>query len=1434
MKNLMLVLGTVCMSILGFGQKEWSASYQKSRSFIENIGQFDEFENSNTGKIKYAVDFGSTRIFFGESGICYSFLEAVKIPKEEREALAQKLGNQPQSHKQYEKLVGKFRFKADEVNMTWNGKSKQSILTAENETEDYHNYAVNNASGVLEAASGAKGYQKLIYKNIYPNIDVEYTVHPEIGIKYAIILNPGAKPELVDMFFDRNVQLVNGELSISTLFGPIIDHAPITFYGSDQDASIASAFVLKDNHVHFHLGEYNHKKVVTIDPWTQTPVFATNWDIVWECERDGSGNVYILGGIMPMQILKYNPTGTLQWTYNTPYDTSNVWLGTFAVDNAGNSYVTAGSVAQIQKVSTAGAMLVNNASPGGILSSAEFWTISFNCDQTSLIIGGTGGALLQLDAVIYNVNTSNLNITNQQFISNGPMFGIPPDIEEVRAITSAPNGKYYFMTHDTIGFMNDNFTLCPNGSSSFFKTTHGANFGYKCEDFRFDNTGLCALAADETALYMHRGSQLQKRSLTTGAIISTVAIPGGAYNSVFLGGNTVSNSGIAVDDCGNVYVGSTNGVYKFNSSLVQQAFYPTSFKVYDVEVNSGGEIIACGGTGTSNDASRSGGVQTFAASACIPIASTCCDASICIPQNLCVTDPAITLTPATPGGTWSGTGVNASGSFNPTVAGVGSHSITYTLPCGSETITILVSSCASLQVCEETNGNVTVSSGVGPYTWQVFTPATTIPITTQAQCTACGYSWFFGQCLNGVIPVTSCSTPAGWVTFGTGTTVTPPAGATQIQVIDNTGNTLTFNPANVLPCGSNPCPTLNTTISNQTNINCLGNTNGSATVTATGGSGPYNYTWTPGNLTGGTQSNLAAGTYTVNITDANNCPGSTTVNISQPTALAATATATPSACGAGTGTATVTASGGTGTYTYSWSPSGGSAATASNLSPGAYTVTVTDGNSCTTNATANVSATNGPTISVVSSTNVSCNGGNNGSATVSATGGSGTLTYSWTPGNLSGTNQNNLAAGTYTVTVTDGSGCSNATSVQITQPAAIVLNAGTTVPADCGVNNGSASITASGGTGNLSYAWSPNVSTTASATNIASGNYTVTVTDQSACSATINVVVPNSNGPTVTIQNTNNVSCFGLNNGSATANVTGGTAPYTYFWSPSGGSLANASGLSAGTYTVSVTDVDGCIGSASVTITAPNAIAITETIIDSDCASNNGQISVVASGGSGPYTYAWQPNSSSSSTVNGLAAGTYTVTVTDAQNCSATETYIVDVQGTIPVSVSPSSATIFEGESVVLTASGGISYTWTPSNGLSCDDCAETTASPSSSTIFTVTATDASGCQGEADVLITVIPICGEVFVPTVLSPNGAQQDDNRMACVYGNCIQTMTYSIYNRWGEKVFETQDPSNCWDGTYKGQPMNPGVFAYKLQATLITGQDIEQSGNITLLK
>jgi hypothetical protein len=323
---------------------------------------------------------------------------------------------------------------------------------------------------------------------------------------------------------------------------------------------------------------------------------------------------------MPMQILKYNATGTLQWTYNTPYDTSNVWLGTFAVDNAGNSYVTAGSVAKIHKISPSGTFQLNNSNPGGML--AEFWAIAFNCDETSLVIGGTGGTILQTNAVIYEISTSNLTVIDQQFVSNGSNTSFPPNLEEVRSITSSKNGKYYFMTQDTMGYMNDFFNLCPNGTTSFYKRNHGASWGYKLENYRYDNSGICALAADPYHLFINRGNKIEKRTLPDCFFIQDNTIPGGQYNTLFPSGHSVGNSGIAIDQCGNVYVGSTTGVVKFDNGLIQQAFYPTNFTVYDLEINTNGELIAVGGTGTSTSSTRSGCIRSFAIGACAPQTST--------------------------------------------------------------------------------------------------------------------------------------------------------------------------------------------------------------------------------------------------------------------------------------------------------------------------------------------------------------------------------------------------------------------------------------------------------------------------------------------------------------------------------------------------------------------------------------------------------------------------------------------------------------------------------------------------------------------------------------------------------------------------------------------------------------------------------------------
>jgi len=297
-----------------------------------------------------------------------------------------------------------------------------------------------------------------------------------------------------------------------------------------------------------------------------------------------------------------------------------------------------------------------------------------------------------LRAAAHKINTATGAVSSTQNYAIGPMTSIPPGVQEIRAICDSPNGKYYFLTQDTVGAFSQNVNLCDTNYNLILKVPNNYSLGYKCENYRYEDSGICAIKANNSFFYTQNGSNVHKRSLSNGAILATATIPGGAATTS-LGDYSVSNSGIDLDDCGNVYVGSSNGVEKFDANLAQLATYPTSFKVYDVHVNLSGDIIACGSTGNSSSNSRSGYVQTFAASACAPLASNCCDATICPVQNQCVTGSPITLTAATAGGTWSGPGMSANGTFNPATAGTGTHTITYTSPCGHETQTMIVRPC---------------------------------------------------------------------------------------------------------------------------------------------------------------------------------------------------------------------------------------------------------------------------------------------------------------------------------------------------------------------------------------------------------------------------------------------------------------------------------------------------------------------------------------------------------------------------------------------------------------------------------------------------------------------------------------------------------------------------------------------------------------------
>ncbi|REC52034.1 hypothetical protein DRF62_16305, partial [Chryseobacterium piscium] len=372
-----------------------------------------------------------------------------------------------------------------------------------------------------------------------------------------------------------------------------------------------------------------------------------------------------------------------------------------------------------------------------------------------------------------------------------------------------------------------------------------------------------------------------------------------------------------------------------------------------------------------------------------------------------------------------------------------------------------------------------------------------------------------------------------------------------------------------------------------TNIACNGGSTGAINLTPTGGSAPYTFNW-GGGITTEDRTGLSAGTYTVTITDANGCTGTVTATVTQPTAMSATVSQTNVSCNSGSnGTAGIVVTGGTAPYTYSWSPSGGTAATASGLVAGAYTVTVTDANACIITRTVTITqptAISGTTVV----TNIACNGGLTGAINLTPTGGSAPYTFNW-GGGITTEDRTGLAAGTYTVTITDANGCTGTVTATVTQPTAMSATVSQTNVSCNSGSNGTAGIVVTGGTAPYTYAWSPSGGTAATASGLVAGAYTVTVTDANACTITRTVTITQPTAISGTTVVTN-IACNGGSTGAINLTPTGGSAPYTFNW---GGGITteDRTGLAAGTYTVTITDANGCTGIVTATVTQSTAVA---------------------------------------------------------------------------------------------------------------------------------------------------------------------------------------------------------------------------------------------------
>jgi hypothetical protein len=560
-------------------------------------------------------------------------------------------------------------------------------------------------------------------------------------------------------------------------------------------------------------------------------------------------------------------------------------------------------------------------------------------------------------------------------------------------------------------------------------------------------------------------------------------------------------------------------------------------------------------------------------------------------------------------------------------------------------------------------------------------------------------------------------------------------------------------------------PVVLSVIMANTPASCNGVCDGTATATPSGGTTPYTYQWNAaGNLgTAITANALCVGAPSVVVTDANGCTVTGNTTITQPTAIVINTSSTPSTCGNADGQACATISGGTGPYTQSWIPGGQTGLCANLVLAGSYTITVTDANSCTQTATVNVSDAGAPTATITASTNVSCNGGTNGSATVVAAGGTAPYTYLWNGGSTpTATSTNGLSAGTASVVVTDANGCQANASVAITQPTTLTaaITSSTNISCNAG-NNGTATVTANGGTAPYTYSWNNSPSTTVTATGLSAGvSQVVTVTDANGCIITANITLTQPVLLTVNVVGTN-TSCNGVCDGTATATVAGGTAPYSYLWDAAGNSStsANAASLCAGAPTLIVTDANGCTANGGTTITEPTLLTIATSSTPSTCGNADGQACATISGGTGPYTQSWTPSGQTGLCANSVLAGSYTITVTDANSCTQTATVNVSDAGaptaTITASTNVSCNGGTNGSASVVAAGGTAPYTYLWNGG---STPTATSTNGLSAGTASVVVTDANGCQANASVVITE---------PTVLT--AAITASTNVSCNAGN-----------------------------------------------------------------
>jgi len=1364
-----------------------------SMNFIENRGQIIDMNNNHRPVVLFTSDGGGMKVYLRKTGVSYVFTRYEGPVSENSFG-----GDDDKNPEHFKKMlnVGSEKLesatqnaelktiKFHRIDMDFVDCNPSPTLLKQNEVEGYTNYYNAHCPNGI---TNVKGYNKIIYQDIYPNIDIIYYggkgSAASGGLKYDIVVRPGGDPNDIKIKYtgQDDIEVEGSKLKVKSLLGDIVEEMPRVYQNiNGKIVEVKAVYILEGTTLNFKLSNFLTNYPLVIDPWASY-YGGSSFDYGISIATDIAGNVLVTGiaasvnlpvlaggysqiyggGWEDAFVVKFNSAGTRLWAC---YYGGNDWdqgKG-IATDNSGNVLIT------------------------GITGSANFPILAAGGYSQAF-----GGGIY--DAFVVKFNSSGTRLWACYYGGNDPEYGCGIAVDNTNNVLITGYTK------------SGNFPVLAAGG---YSQPFGG--GWEAYVAKFNSSGVRVWAS-----YYGGSATDQGLGITTDNA-----------GNVFMTGNTSSTNfpTLAAGSYSQAFGGITDAfIVKFNSAgtCLWACYYGGSASDYGyaLAVDNNGNLLLTGNTSSTNfPVLAAGGYSQIYGGGGDAFVSKFNSAGICL---------------------WSCYYGLSALDWGWSITTDGKNNIYLLTEAEDVPTPSLVDACTWQPVF---NGGVT-TLGILPEDQLIvkFNPSGQRICTSYMGGTGeddldqgggiaiYGNSLYITGSTNGGYPVTSGAfqtTYAGnWDAFVASICTNICEG--KVLGLDFTANNT--NGTTCLPITFNP------TIANACDT--------------TG----YKFQWT---FTGGTPSTSTdvnpavsystAGNYAVKLilttpckTDSVIKPNFITITPCSITALASNDTICFGSCAS----ISASCSNGTAPFSFSWS-TGQTTATIAPCptSTSTYTVLVSDASGTTSIVTSTINVY--PAMNILTNvTNINCSGGNDGSASVTIGG----LGYLWNTG-ATGASISNLPIGSYSVIVTDGNGCTNTTSISITQPTQIT-NTITAVNITCnGNNNGTANIASSGGTANYSYLWNTN-STTQQINNLTAGIYSVTVTDAHGCTIDTSVLITQPTLLQATIKNNNPKICAGQNI-LLSAGASGGTPVYSFLWSNNLiGITTVVSPNATSVYSVFVTDANGCVTSDSVTVIV-NALPVVA--FGSDKQVGCGPLCITLFNQT-PLAQQLTWTLGDGNTISGadtiyhcfLNPGSYSIslTLTDNNGCSNTDSllnYITVYPQPIaafiiyPSSLAPLNSLVqFIDKSI-----GADSLIWLFgdfSNSTSSLRNPIFSYNDTGEFQITLIAINEYGCKDTAYGNIEIIPE-SNIFVPNTFTPNNDGVNDLFYPVTDGIVATDYELLIFDRWGNLIFTTNDLNEGWNGKANGEkdPAQIDTYVWKLNCINLIGERKKFLGHVNIVR